>query len=259
MKKTQNNEEIDILSISQASVKFCLLGITPLIYHRMSEKARRELLLPKGKKTAAAKAAFLKHNPIEEYRSSVYSFNNDSHPTRLCFPGGAFKAAIASAALDIPGAKKAQIGRLTWVAERSVAIYGVPKLFMSVVRSSDINKTPDIRTRAILPQWACEITVYFIQPQLTAQSIANLLSAAGVLIGIGDFRQEKGKGSYGQFELVEQSDKRWLDCIKNGGRKAQDKALAQPEAYDADTEEQLSWFSAEIVRLGRATNVARVA
>lgn len=39
-----------------------------------------------------------------------------------------FKGAIRSAALDMPGAKKAQIGRLTYIAGDFVGIYGVPKL-----------------------------------------------------------------------------------------------------------------------------------
>jgi hypothetical protein len=252
MKKRDDNHEISILAISQAAVTLHVLGTTPLVYNRMAEKARRELLLPRGRKTAADRAATLKHNPLEEYRASVYRYTDDTQPTRLCFPAPAFKSALATAALDLPGARKAQIGRLTWVAGTEVEIYGVPKLMMSVVRSADPNRTPDIRTRAVVPRWACKVTINYVQPQLSAQSIANLLSAAGVLVGIGDFRQEKGKGSYGQFQLVEATDMEWCDVVLNGGRKAQDAALEHPKPYDAETAEQLDWFGAEIVRLGRA-------
>lgn len=251
MKKHADNTEINILAISQASVSLHVLGATPLVYNRMAEKARRELLLPRGRKSAADRAATLKHNPIEEYRASVYRYTGDQ-PTRLCFPAPAFKGALATAALDLPGARKTQIGRLTWVAGTEVAIYGVPRLMMSVVRSADPNRTPDIRTRAVLPRWACKVTIHYVQPQLNAQSIANLLSAAGVLVGIGDFRQEKGKGSFGQFQIVDAADAEWAEIVKTGGREAQDRALDQPEPYDAETAEQLEWFGAEIVRLGRA-------
>ncbi len=42
---------------------------------------------------------------------------------------------------------------------------------MSVVRSADIGKTPDIRTRAILPAWAARITVTYVTPKLTANAV----------------------------------------------------------------------------------------
>jgi len=252
MRKSTDRDQIDILAISGASLTVHVLGTSPLIFHRMSEKAKRELLLPRGRKTAADKASQLKHEPLQEYRASVYRYADDTHPTRLRFPAAAFKSAMATAALDLPGAKRSEIGRLTWVDGADVAIYGVPQLYMSVVRSSDINRTPDVRTRAIVARWCCKVRVNFVAPKLTAQGVANLLSAAGVTVGIGDFRQEKGKGNYGQFVLVDETDQQWREIAETGGREAQDEALANPQPYDEETAEMLEWFSSRIVSLGRA-------
>ena len=72
---------------------------------------------------------------------------------------------------------------------------------MDIVRSADMNKTPDVRTRAYLPQWCAEVTVKYVVPTLSAHSIVSLLSNAGTIVGIGDFRQEKGRGSYGTFAV----------------------------------------------------------
>lgn len=89
-KVTKSEAEINVIQITQGRIEFCVLGKTPLILNRMSEKAGRELLLPR-KKTAADKAANLKHNPPEEYRASAYkSVGNDS-PTRLLILSTAFK------------------------------------------------------------------------------------------------------------------------------------------------------------------------
>jgi len=250
-KPTKSDAEISVIEISQGRIEFCVLGKTPLILNRMSEKAGRELLLPR-KKTAADKAASLKHNPPEEYRASAYKAIGDEAPTRLLILATAFKGAMRSCAVDIPGAAKAQIGRLTYVEGDYVDIYGVPKLSMAIVRSADMNRTPDVRTRAIVPQWAARVSVNYVQPILREQAVANLLAAAGIMRGVGDWRPEKGSGSYGQFELVSKDDKRFLSIIKSGGRAAQDEALANPEPYDAESAELLAWFETEATRRGFA-------
>jgi hypothetical protein len=54
-------------------------------------------------------------------------------------------------------------------------VYGVPKVFCAITRSADMNRTPDVRTRAILPEWACRFTVRFEKPILRDQTIADLL------------------------------------------------------------------------------------
>ena len=194
----------------------------------MQEKAKRELLLPAGRKTAAFKAQNIKHDPIAEFRGSVYRWAGDDHPTRLKFPAPAFKGALASAALEVPGAKKAQIGRLVWVEGFSVDIYGTPELLMSVVRSADIAKTPDIRTRAILPEWCCRLVINYIRPTLTQQALAVLLQWSGLVIAVGDFRQEKGKGSYGQFRLVNEDDPEFRRIVETGSRELRIRRWRQP-------------------------------
>lgn len=249
--KKIESAELTILPISEGEVTFAILGSSPLIFNRMSEKAKRELLLPKGRKTAADKAANLKHVPIEEYRASVYRNSGNTPPTRLKLPAPMFKGAISTAALDMPGTKKSEIGRATWVTRTHVDLYGVPRLLMSVVRSADMNRTPDIRTRAIVPEWACMVTIRFLRPKLTATGVANLMAAAGIIAGVGDFRQEKGKGSFGQFRLVEKDDPYFTRIVKAGARAAQDAALERPECYDEESAELLEWYQEEVVKRGR--------
>lgn len=248
MKKPEQGAEVVIEKMSVGRVAFWVKGLTPFIYNAMSEKVKRELLLPKGKKTAADKAQNLKHNPQDEYRNSVYR-RPGSGPTRLIFPATAFKRAMSSAALESPGAKKAQINRLVWVDGEHVDMYGVPKLLMSVVRSADMNRTPDIRTRAILGEWCCQLTLKFVKPTMTEVAVARLLETAGLVIGVGDFRQEKGAGNYGQFSICNEDDV--SDIIKAGGLKVQDAALEKPDAYDIESRELLQWADEEKARRGK--------
>lgn len=257
-KTTDAPTEIEILSISQGEVQFAVVGVTPILFNRMSEKAKRELLLPKGKKTAAEKATSMKHDPIQEFRDSIYR-NYGSDDTLLAFPAPGFKGAMSTAALRLPGATKTEIGQLSWVPTQRISIYGIPRLHMGVVRSADMNKTPDIRTRAIIERWAAIVTVRFVQPNLTGKAVANLMAAAGIISGIGDFRQEKLKGNHGQFRLTTLDDPEFQAIVSTGGKAAQEAALEAAEPYDGETAELLEWYLREVVARGRETQVTTAA
>lgn len=250
IKKSADSGEIQIIEINTGTITVAVVGTTPLILNRMAEKAKHELLLPKGKKTAAEKASSLKHDPLAEFRASPVRLRDDNASTLLALPSTAFKGAMRTAALDLPGAKKSQIGRLTYIPGEFVGIYGVPEVFSTIVRSADMNRTPDVRTRCIVPKWAAVLSITFVRPIMREQAIANLLAAAGITVGVGDFRPEKGAGNYGQFEVVGADDPRLLEIMAAGGRAAQLEAMDNPEAYDEDTEELLSWFDVEVRRRG---------
>lgn len=248
--KAPKDETINIVEITQGKLSCNILGLTPLIFNRVSEKAKQQLLMPPARKNAADKASSLKHNPLQEFRDSPYTAKESDAPTLLRLPAETFKGAMRSAALDMPGAAKSVIGRLTYVNGAYVPIYGIPKLLMSVTRSADINRTPDIRTRAIVARWACRLTVTYVMPILREQAIVNLLAAAGIIRGVGDWRQEKGSGSYGQFEIVANDDARFREIVKTGARVAQAQAMESAECYDAETAELLAWYVAETNRRG---------
>lgn len=242
--------ELSIVDLDVGQVELCILGTSPFVFNSMSLKAKGDLIYPRGKLSSADKASRMKHDPMTEYRDSVYAHKDDDRTTRLKFSGVAFKKAMASAALDIPGLKKAQIGRLVWVENHDVDIFGVPQFYMAVVRMADIGKTPDIRTRAILPTWCTRVSINYVKPIMNHQAIAKLLAAAGRIIGVGDGRQEKGTHSFGQFEIVAENDPRYKAAQKGGGRDAQDRALRDPAYYDLETEKLFTWFKNEVERRG---------
>lgn len=254
-KKKNEAQEINVVKVDRGQVNFCILGRTPIILNRMSQKAMKELLFP-AKKTRASRALNLKHIPFEEYNDSPYKSAGDDSPTLIEHLASSFKASMRGAALDIDGVAKSEIGRLTWVEGDRVSIYGVPQMFMSIVRQAGINKTPDVRTRAIIPEWACYLTVYYVKPKLNATAVTNLLIAAGLTQGVGDWRNEKGSGSYGAFDIVSHDDETFQRIIKTGGREAQVDAMANPSFYDEETAELYTWFQEELVARGKEEQVA---
>lgn len=254
--KKSEKKEVQITAVERGLFEAHLLGRTPIILNRIAPKGLRELLYPKGPKTQADRQANLKHDPLHEYRAAAYRDPSPDGPTELQIVAAAVKLAAASIPLDMPdsGTSKAQLGRLVFAPEDRVPLYGVPQMLMSVVRCADKNRTPDVRTRVIVPRWAARVTLTFVRPILRYEQVANLVAAGGFMRGIGDWRAEKGNGNYGEFELVDPNDPRYLAVIENGGRQAQLDALnsAPPVFYDLDTEELYTWFVAERERRGQS-------
>lgn len=240
---------IVVQEVQTRTIVVALIGTTPLVMNRMSEKVRQGLLAGTVRKTAVEKQSQLKHNPMQEYRDSSYTLP-DGSPTLLAVMSSAVKGAMKTAALDLPGTKKAQIGRLVFVNGVYTPVYGVPQIFMSVVRLQDIAHTPDVRTRAILPRWACEVSVRFVTPILNETGIVNLLAAGGITAGIGDGRPEKGKLSFGQFRVASPDDPEYLEIVRNG-RDVQIAAMEEPECFDQETADLLAWFDAERQKRGK--------
>lgn len=249
-KKRAHDDSIHIIEVQTSELTVAIVGTTPLILNRLSEKAKHELLLPAPRKTQADKDSTLKHEPLKEFRSSPITLDDPTAPTLLGIPATALKGAMRTAALDLPGANKSQIGRLTYIAGEHIGVYGIPQIYSTVVRSADVKRTPDVRTRCIVPRWAALATITYVRPIIRDQSIANLVAAAGITVGVGDFRPEKGAGNYGQFTVVGADDERLLELMRTGNRAAQVKAMADPQAYDEQTEELLAWFDVEVRRRG---------
>lgn len=246
MAKSNEPSTLHIDALKQGRVKMRIIGSTPMFFNAMSVKAKRSLLLGGGKKTAAEKKE-IKHDPETEYRDSVY--RTQFGPTLLAFPAPGIKNAMATAALVTDGVKKTDVQRLIFLPQEKVSIWGKPYLRMDVVRSADMNRTPDVRTRAFLPRWCAEVDFAFVTPTLSVHSIASLLSNAGVVSGIGDFRQEKGKGSYGTFRIVSEDDEElWTELTSEEARDCQQTALENPEAYDDETRELWAMLRQERIR-----------
>jgi hypothetical protein len=240
--KSNSIEHVDIMEVQKGQVRFCVLGSTPLIYEAMSFKGKCQLLAPGKTKTQAERQQTMKHHPLDEFRESVYRLDDHAAPTALAAPSAWFKKAMIGSAIDVPGATKSAMGRLCWVLGESSPLYGVPMLKMDMVRSSDMNRTPDIRTRAIVREWATMITIEFARPQVTEKTVTNLLAWGGMIRGVGGWRPEKGSGQYGQFRLTGPTDPAFVRVLKTGGRVAQLAALDAGTCYDHETRRLFDYF-----------------
>jgi hypothetical protein len=250
-------QELQISQFKKGRVRLRMVGTTPLYFNSMSVKTMRELAAPK-EKTKGKNHAGMKHNPIKEFYDSAYK--KEFGETLLCFPSPGVKAAMATAALETENVTKASVQRLIFMPQTHIQIWGKPQLKTDIVRTADMKRTPDIRTRCYLPRWCAEIDIAYIQPTLSAYGIVSLLSNAGAIIGIGDFRQEKGRGSYGTF-VVGTDEETWTDVMPDGsspqqlwdelmleGRDVQQAAMDNPEYADETTADLVEYVKSETAR-----------
>lgn len=253
-KQDTKAQTIEVQRIRTDEITYCILGSSPYLSNAMSEKVRRGLLEPGKKKTTKQKEATLKHNPLEEYRGSIYASKDDDSPTRILMRAAAFKRSMQVAAIYATGINGTDVSRLLRVLGPDplpdfLPLFGIPQLKMDVVRLADGRAglgTPDVRTWAILPEWATRITLRIAVPHLRRAPVTNLLANAGEIAGVGDGRVERGKLSFGTFDIVPENDERFQRIVKIGTLKAQDEALASPTCYDGESERLLDWWAQEI-------------
>jgi hypothetical protein len=244
-------------------------GVTPLLVHRFSTKAVRELM-GGSTRTRAAKRAELKHDVPAEYRESLYYLPKEAvsdYGTLFSFPASAFKAAAMSANAYIVrrgGADQIKAGLTVY---DPVPIYGVPKLHITMVRTAGQKQTPDVRTRAVFPIWYAILFFEAVSPpfpepkvpkdrqaEKLRDDVAIILNAAGAMVGVGEFRPlskqlASAGGNFGRFRAVAASQSledivqelAGQTVIPSPGQElitAQQRALNAPEPYDDDT----AWF-----------------
>jgi hypothetical protein len=231
--------QVDVKPVHQETIVTGIIGRSPLIFHAMSLKVRQELLFPAEKKRGS-KPTTLKHVPLEEYRDSVYRTVDPAAPTVLAFPAGGFKKSMAVAALQVDGLTKISVLRNIWVEpdERrgnNLFIFGTPIMSIMPVRMQDVNRTPDMRTRAIVLEWTTRLRIRFDADMFTGESVMNLVAHAGQREGIGDGRIGSGY-EFGAFAACDVTDPDFLEICQNGGRIPQAAALETPGYYDVETE-----------------------
>ena len=265
MKKSPMLEQIHVELMQRQILKLRIIGITPYVYHALSERSSEELLVPKMKsKKRVDREKKPRHQILEEYVESTYRDARRTD-TYLYLPGRHPKAAMVEAAYISPGtASKASVRKAVWIkADNHVdhlKMYGTPMMFLAPVKNSGISQTTDIRTRAILPEWCADLTVEYYDSLISKQAVINLLSNAGDVMGCGDWRPQKSGGAFGRFRIVEDSSEEAYARIQStGGYQAQYDALhaEMPSAYDDFSDRMIvKWMEAHGYSTDRITSAA---
>lgn len=183
--KTQNankQQHVDIPRIELGHFHITLIGDSPLICHRWSEKAKKEMLDKQMKKAKQAKQA---KNPEQEYKSSLYPYPGGGYG----FPSVAFKNAAVDACSHIEGITKVEARGAFHVNLGSdlVKVEGKPGMREDMVKIG--MGTADLRYRGEFKKWTVKLTIRHNKAVLTMEQITNLFNTGGFAIGVGEWRR----------------------------------------------------------------------
>lgn len=173
-----------------------LIGDSPLICHRWSDKAKRMMLEKQMKSARQAKTA---KDPEEDFRESLYPHPDGGY----AFPCVAFKAAAVGACRFSDGIKMTEARGAFHVLGELARLHGAPRIREDMVRVG--MGTADIRYRGEFPEWWTELMVRYNAKALSPSQIVNLFNIAGFGIGVGEWRPEKD-GSYGMFHVASEGE-----------------------------------------------------
>lgn len=183
--------------IALETLRIPIVGETPLIVHKFSEKAKRQMLdAMQGRKKVKEP-----RDPQADYESSMYR-TKDGYG----FPAVGFKACTVSAARfygkDVTMTQLRQLLYFRGTIFETggsplVEIVGEPHMREDVVR---IGQGTDLRYRAEFSEWSAHLEVSYVTSSLARESVLSLIDAGGTGVGVGEWRPEKS-GDFGRFRI----------------------------------------------------------
>lgn len=187
------------------TVEVEITGKSPILLHRFSEEAEREVQENTRRSTRSSKD---EETPREKAEKAAYRLKDG----RLYFPGVGIQRSFIEAARYFK--EKGARGSLKFIAAAAFLVRDEAIPFRNgkaEVKDFEVDCRPVVipstkgrvmRFRPRLDEWALRFTVD-IDDEIISTKIANeILVTAGNRIGIGDYRPEK-RGPFGRFNVTE--------------------------------------------------------
>lgn len=206
-RKKKEEPETRTLSVPtspRSLLELTLVGVSPLVVHRFSTKARNEIATKQQKLAKLPKAA---RDPEAEFEDALYMFDDGGYG----IPTGAIAEAIVNASVDVMPKKKSMIRRNLWVEDDGfdarenrglIRLTGEPKMREDVVRLAGISRTADLRYRPEFDPWKMTVRVRFDANMLEPDQVMQLAMIAGESIGLCEGRPEKTLAmGWGKFRI----------------------------------------------------------
>jgi len=190
--------------------EFNIAGITPLVIHRFSEKAKLEL----KQKMETGKAATSRKN--REAKSTDELFEEARYVAREGWDGihaGAFRAALISACRLV--GYKMTLAKLSIFVEADGIDAKEPqiplvRIYGQATKQEDLARVetgqPYVTVRAAYHDWRARLRIRWDADQFTLADLTNLLARAGMQVGIGEGRPDSKNSAgmgWGLFRIEE--------------------------------------------------------
>lgn len=197
-KTVEDTGTITLNRLEDAVIAVPIVGLTPVIPHRWSEKAKR--MMPGHPDGDSVKKTKDKRNPVEEAEACLYKLDGS-----LALPATGFKAAVVGACRFFDKPSMVEAKQLLFIEgegpEQLVRITGEKELREDTPRNA--NGNADLRYRYYVNSWSAVLRVRYTPARITRESVVALIDAAG-RGGVGDWRPSAPKsmtGTYGTFRV----------------------------------------------------------
>lgn len=190
----ETKEEIKFKPINLQTLGIRINGETPLIMHKWSEKAKKQIRDKQQKKPEAQKAKEAR-NPEQEFKEAIYTDTDGDY----CFPSIAFKKAAVEAC------RQADI---TMALART--LFFVEGEFVKIESDEPIMRedtvvigrgTTDLRYRPEFRNWSCELRIRYNADVISPEQLIGIFELAGFASGIGEDRPNRTGNNFGMFTV----------------------------------------------------------
>ena len=193
-----SDQQVAIDKIAAETLSVPIIGTSPLIVHRFSEKAKRQMLdNMQGRKSPKEPK-----NPQAEYEAAFYRLK-DGTPG---FPVIAFKQATIGACrfygknITMTALKQYIFfrGEIGSDGQMLARIEGEPRMREDVATVG--RGGTDLRYRPEFTEWSTTLQVVYVTSSLTRASVLSLIDAGGMGVGVGEWRPERN-GDFGTYAI----------------------------------------------------------
>jgi len=199
-KASKEPEKIVIQKPDLRTFSVNLVGSTPLIQHKFSEKAKKAIEDKQQQKQKQGKG---KRDPHAEYLAACYAMPGHKPGDKKCVyavPSRQIKAAMVEACRFVDGLHMTIArGAVQVLSEDSGMI---PLKFRKMAMREDAIKLPnknlDLRYRPEFSGWSIKVSLKYNAAAISAEQLVNLLTLAGFHCGLGELRPNSKSGPGGE-------------------------------------------------------------
>lgn len=196
--KEEAESKLVIPPIKKQTAVITIIGESPLLVNKFSDKSKREMLEKQTKKAKGPKQA---RDPKAEVEAATYKLPNG----KFGIPASGIKNCAVSACRFLEGVPMTKAKGSFFVLEDADGLVEIKtsgrEIDERMVAIGPFGKkTKMARFRPRFDKWSCTFRVLFDPDLLSAEQLLNLYERAGFSVGLCEFRPERS-GSMGMFRV----------------------------------------------------------
>ena len=195
---------IEIPALNEQVLMLKIVGDTPLITHKWSERQKKKIRDKQAKQASNAKEA---RDPWQEFCESMYWLTEmpmvpteeDIKEAKFGFKSIALKDAAVTACTSVSSVTKVAARQAFHVVGEFLEIQSNPPYMREDAVRIGMG-TSDLRYRGCFDNWSVTFKVRFNADLISTEQLTHLFNIAGFAVGLGEWRPEKN-GQNGMFHV----------------------------------------------------------